>query len=392
MGSDNDVIYTVIEACHALKFLNSIYHNINYTKPLTYHSKFKEIVKQTHNIIVRFIQLYPFTWRLLGVRFDLFSILIEAEQHLLIKHILFNEKKDIDGHEQRMLRIDYINSELFNSEILNSEINKQIKQNKHQLPDDLKPGRGSLLHEKSLHMPQYFSWEGKENTIRKALSNNDPIYLGYLLEYYSNKTVEDIGWMISVGEILPDLFDKGHDPKNPNIGFFKSFIQLLFYKSCFCEKGLDVPFFVIPPSISNTLEVFIPIMQLIPLNSKLNVEEIRKDKIPDVQMVPFIDFATNNKRKKRYSYMNYLKSVLLPNRYLSRCDLPIPFLSLIEKVEDNQDDFFNFNPSTEAIINFLWYPSRSHWRRQFYIFIIYFLSYSIISWMYIAHIQITGDF
>ncbi|RIB29249.1 hypothetical protein C2G38_1198219 [Gigaspora rosea] len=191
---------------------------------------------------------------------------------MLIKHILFNEKKDIDGHEKRMLRIDHINSEIFNSEIFNSEIfnseifnseifnseiNKQNKQNKHQLPEDLKPDRDSLLHEKSLHMPQYVSWECEENTIRKAFNkafrkegkentfckalhevfhkafhkastdSDDPIYLEYLLEYYCNKAVEDTGWMISVGEILPELYETSHDPKNSNEGFVKSFIHII---------------------------------------------------------------------------------------------------------------------------------------------------------------------
>ncbi|KAF0515753.1 transient receptor potential channel pyrexia-like [Gigaspora margarita] len=418
IGCDNDVINTVREACHALKFLNSIYHtSIKYSRSLIYgdrHSKFKEIVKQTRNIVVRFIQLHPITWRLLGVRFDLLSILIEAEEDLLIKHILFNEKKDIDGHEKRMLRIDHI--------LTNSKINK------HQLPHDIKPD-DSLLHEKSLHMPQYFSWEGKENTICKAFNkafnkhqdssceskentlckvfckafhklfhiastdhsdDDDPIYLGYLLEYYSNKAVEDIRWMISVGKIIPELYDKSHEN-----GFFKSFIQLLFYKSCFCDKGLDIPFFdfiVIPPSISNSLEVFIPITQLIPLDSDLKVEEISKEKIPDVQMVPLIDFATNIKRTKGHIYIKYLKSVLLPNIYLPLDMCCMPFLSLIDKVEENQDDLFYSNPSAEAIMNFMWHASKSHWHNKLYMFIIYFLSYSIITWMYIAHIQITGDF
>ncbi|RIB29854.1 hypothetical protein C2G38_909357 [Gigaspora rosea] len=109
-------------------------------------------------------------------------------------------------------------------------------------------------------------------------------------------------------------------------------------------------------------------------------------------MVPFIDFSTNNKRAKGHIHMNYLKSVLLPNKYLPHNECCMPFISLLERAEENQDVLFYLNPSTEAIINFLWYPSRPHWHHQFYIFIIYFLSYSIISWMYIAHIQIAGDF
>ncbi|RIB29254.1 hypothetical protein C2G38_2057123, partial [Gigaspora rosea] len=180
------------------------------------------------------------------------------------------------------------------------------------------------------------------------------------------------------------------------VRFFNSFIQLLLYKSCFCDKVLDMPFFdflVISPSLNNSLEVFIPITQLIPLNSKLKVEEISKDKIPDVQMVPLIDFVTNNTRTKGHIHMNYFISVLLPNKYLSHDECCMPFfLSLLEKVEENQDDLFYCNPSTEAIMNFMWHASKSHWRYKFYMFIIYFLSYSIITWMYIAHIQITGDF
>ncbi|RIB29248.1 hypothetical protein C2G38_1198220 [Gigaspora rosea] len=101
-------------------------------------------------------------------------------------------------------------------------------------------------------------------------------------------------------------------------------------------------------------------------------------------MVPLIDFATNNKRKKGHILMNYLKPLLLPNKYVSHEECRMPFLSLIENVEENQDDLFYFNPSTEAIMNFMWHESKSHWRNKLYIFIIYFLSYSIISWMYIA--------
>ncbi|CAG8743820.1 9655_t:CDS:2, partial [Dentiscutata erythropus] len=134
------------------------------------------IIKQTRNIIVRFIQLYPTTWRLLDVRYDVLSILIEAGE-------LSEFKKNETTH--------YL-------------ISKLEKNEKNELSHNIKPDQYSLLHEESLHMPQISSWEENiENTINKA-------YLGYLLEYYSNKAVKNIRWMITVCKILPKLYKKDY--------------------------------------------------------------------------------------------------------------------------------------------------------------------------------------
>ncbi|CAG8694462.1 31509_t:CDS:2 [Gigaspora margarita] len=285
------------------------------------------------------------------VRYDLLGILIEAKEKQLIRHILFNEKKYIDSPEDSIRKtLDYL----------------VYKLEKNEHSNDKMSDYGHLLHEKSIHMPQYSSWVGKDDTIHRA-------YKRYLLEYYSNKAVEDIGWMISVGEILPILYNKSR------------------------KNGLDIPYFdflTIPPSISNSLEVFIPITQLIPLDSDLKVEEISIEKIPDVQMVPFVDFATNNKtfmKLKGNKFTNFLKSLIFPNKFLPLELITIPILSIIEKVESDYNDPFYFNPSIEAIMNFMWHASQSHWRNTLYIFIIYFLSYSIITWMYVAHMEVTGD-
>ncbi|CAG8475058.1 28866_t:CDS:2 [Gigaspora margarita] len=367
IGSNDEIIYAAKEACYTLKYLNQIYHSsdVEYSLSLTVENwqlKFQEIVKQTRNIILRFIMLYPTAWRLLDFRFDLLSILIEAREYTLIKYILFNEK---DLYNYYDLGIDFVSY----SELVISD----------------------LLHEPSLHMPQYFSWGGETiNTIFKAFEDDDPIYLGFLLEYYSIRAVEDIGWMITVGEIIPMLYNKN----NKNYGIYKFYIQLLFYKPCFGKKKLDIPFFEfikIPPTISNCSEVFIPITQLIPQESILKVEEISPDKIPYTQMVPLIDFASNNElsfEKRGNKYMNFLKSLFSPGEFVSPDEHHIPFLSLLYEVEHNFDDPFYYNPSMEAIMNFIWYSSKSYWPPIIYVFIIYFLSYSIISWMYIAHIQV----
>ncbi|CAG8677421.1 14161_t:CDS:2 [Dentiscutata erythropus] len=305
IGDDDDVI----EACRTFKILNKQVNEVDYflSSDENRYSKFQKIIKQTQNIIVRFIQLYPTTWRLLDVRYDLLGILIKADEYQLIKYVLFNEKKDIDYSQKRILKtLDYLVSKL----------------EKNELSPDIKPDRDSILHEESLHMPQNSSWEGKQNTISKAYE--DPIYLGYLLEYYSNKAVKNIRWMNTVGDILPWLF--------------------------------------------------------------------RKDNVPDVQMVPLIDFVNNKSPEvKGNKFMNFLKSIVLPNKLLYGV-CTIPFITLLDCAEYDYNDPFYFNPSMEAIINFMWYSSKSPWLKSLYIFIIYLLSYSIISWMYIAHIQVTGDF
>ncbi|KAF0561755.1 hypothetical protein F8M41_019376 [Gigaspora margarita] len=294
IGSNDDIIYAAKEACYTLKYLNQIYHS-EYSLSLTVENcqiKFQEIVKQTRNIILRFIMLYPTAWRLLDFRFDLLSILIEAREYTIIKYILFNET-DI---------YNYYGLDLSRSELVNLQ----------------------FLHKPSLHMPQYFSWGGETiNTIFKAFEDDDPIFLGFLLEYYSIKAVEDIGWMITVGEIIPMLYNKNN--KN--------------------------------------YEVFIPITQLIPQESILKVEEISPDKIPDIKMVPLIDYTTNNElsiEKRGNKYMNFLKSIFCPGEFVSSDEYRIPFLSLLYEVEHNFDDPFYYNPSMEAIMNFIWHSSKSH--------------------------------
>ncbi|CAG8721974.1 4138_t:CDS:2, partial [Cetraspora pellucida] len=359
MGADDDyLVHAVREACESLKFLYQIYKGSEHatslkksllSKGFSFENqliKFNELVKQTRNIIVRFIQLYPIVWRLLDIRFGLLNILIEAREYQLIKYILFNEKKAIDDPEARIL--NYLASK--------SETNEQRLQ-------DIDPDPNSLLHEKSLHMPQYSEWDGgineKKNAIRRVLEDDDPIFLGYFLEYYSNKAVEEIGWMITVSEILPDL----HDEKNENYGFYKSYIQLLFHKPCFCVTELNIPLFEfleIPPSINNSLEVYIPLTQLISDDSKLEVKEISRDKIPDIQMLPLINFTTHEKISFDEGggniYKNFLKAlgtVLHPSKYVDLEKYPIPFLLLVDKVENYQNDPFYYNPSMEAAMNFM---------------------------------------
>ncbi|CAG8805715.1 16510_t:CDS:2, partial [Cetraspora pellucida] len=393
MEADDDyLVYAVKEACESLKFLYQIYKESEYAISLSnedQHIKFKEIVEQTRNIIIRFIQLYPIVWRLLDIRFGLLNLLIEAREYQLIKYILFNEEKDIDNDD------DLEKKRLF--KMLDDIVSKleNLSQDIEGIMEDITPDQERLLHEKSLHMPQYKSWEGEDNVIGKSLSDDDPVFLGYFLEYYSNKAVKEIGWMITVSEIIPKMY--AYNKEDKNYEFYRSYIRLLFFKRCFCEKELDIPFFEfleIPPSIDGALEVFIPVTQFIPQDSNLKINMLSGVKIPDIQMVPLIYFATNKllQEKRENKYMSFLKSIFYPGNYVPLEECHIPFLHVINKVEDNLNDPFYCNPSMEAIINFMWDSSKSRWHQISFNFLMHFLSYSIISWMFIAHIEVTGEF
>ncbi|CAG8453148.1 15026_t:CDS:10 [Dentiscutata erythropus] len=339
-NEDDDIIKAVSAACNALIYLNKWSQTPNYGYAVSF-VQLEEIVRQTRNIIVRF-QSYPIVWRLLDFRFNLMTTLVIAGDYSLVKYILFDEKKEGSDDEPE-------NNILKNLNITASKM--QIKEPSSD--------RNSLLHEKSLHMPKLTSWTGElEYALLEALKVDDPVFLGFLLEYYSNK---EIGWMVTVTDVIPRLYSE-ENKKNAEV--YKSYAQLLFYKSCFCKKELDIPsfeFIEIPPSMDNSLKVFIPITQLIPQDLDLKVKLLSQYMIPKVLMVPLVDFTAvkvNKKDMKEYKFINFLKTIFYPGEYAQKEDYYSPFLKLIEKLESN-DPFF-CNPSMEATMNVMCQSSTTY--------------------------------
>ncbi|RIB20410.1 hypothetical protein C2G38_2080833, partial [Gigaspora rosea] len=327
-----DVINLAKYACYALKYL-SAYKKLEQLYDEDTKQNLYNVIDQTRNIILRFIRMYPTEWRLLDFRFGLLSILIEVGDYELVNDI--------------------------------------------------------LLFGEPIHIPQYSPWPGGINTIRTALS--DHTMLACLLEYYSNKAIHNIGWMNTVVDIIPELY-KSNEEKNEKESYSYYYAQKLFYNPCFCNKQLDLlsfEFLEIIPKSNDLLKVFIPITQLIPQESKLDLQDIDYNKIFDIRMVPLADFTN-----KRISYIqerkptNFLKMLISPGQYsaLEEKDYS-PFTKLVIKGER---DILYENPSMGAVINWMWYSSKFYWPRTLYIFALYFLAYSIISWAYIAHIEITG--
>ncbi|CAG8474069.1 2640_t:CDS:2 [Cetraspora pellucida] len=224
--------------------------------------RFNDIIKQTRRIIFRFIRLHPTAWRLLDIRFDLMSVLIETGDYELVYSILSSKKLT--------------------------------------------------------HVPQYFSWSDwpdRKNTIRTALSDRNMLAL--LLDYYTKHAEDNIGWMNTVADVIPELYKSNktkEEKKGDKIGWmntvhklYKSFIifhkiesytyyaQMLFYNSRFGDKKLDLlsfEFLKISPELDGLLKVFIPITQLIPQDSELDLQEIEIRTEFNIIIVDFIyDFA-----------------------------------------------------------------------------------------------------
>ncbi|CAG8740511.1 24616_t:CDS:1, partial [Racocetra persica] len=65
--------------------------------------------------------------------------------------------------------------------------------------------------------------------------------------------------------------------------------------------------------------------------------------------------------RRLWAYSRIL-DIFFPGKYLDRKEYTNPFLNLIDKLEtvENNDAFY-YNPSMEAIMNFVWYMSKSHW-------------------------------
>ncbi|KAF0443235.1 transient receptor potential cation channel subfamily a member 1-like isoform x1 [Gigaspora margarita] len=335
MEDEDDIINVAKYACYTLEYF-SVYKNFKQTREKGQELKFNNIIKQTRKIILRFIRICPINWRLLDIRFGLMNVLIEAGDYELINDIL-----------------------------------------SFGIP---------------IHIPQYFPWSSEKNTICTALL--DHTMLALLLEYYSNNAVDNIGWMRTVVDIIPELFKSSEEKiGNEKVEFYTFYAQKLFYKPCFCNKQLDLlsfKFLEVSPKSNDLLKVFIPITQLIPQDSELDICDIDYNKIVDIRMVPLTDFTTSKRisdiRERKPT--NFLKLLISPSQYSSLKEEDYsPFIKL---VKTGEREILYENPSMGAVINWMWHCSKFYWPRTLYIFVLYFLTYSIISWAYIAHIQITS--
>ncbi|CAG8840808.1 32815_t:CDS:2, partial [Gigaspora margarita] len=172
--------------------------------------------------------------------------------------------------------------------------------------------------------------------------------LTLFLEYYSNNTMDNIGWLNNMSEVIPELYDR-------NFGWF---VQKFYYKPSFGRKRLDLSsmkFHVINKHSKNSLKVYIAITQLIPHNKDkdFKLDYISDEEIPYVRMVPLINFVKNKETlHSKHNVKEIIERLLLPgkNSSINRWNYS-PFIRILEYMEDK--DTFYYNPSMEAIMNWM---------------------------------------
>ncbi|CAG8615498.1 21574_t:CDS:2 [Cetraspora pellucida] len=310
---DDDIIHIVRSAIDALIYLDSQSKSVNLAvggKRITYN----DIVQQTRNIITRFITLYSNPWRLIDFRYKLMSKFIILKDFLLITRILFGQRNEsTDGSEKCISQILSVIS---------------INDNESNTENDVKT---KLIKIKNIISRHSFS----HKTTKEE-------------QYYSTNAMDNIGWMNVVSEVIPVLYEKELD----------WYAQEFLYKPCFGNKMLDLSsfkFHKVKKSSENSLKVYIPITQLIPRDTNLELNHISDDEIPYIRMVPLINFATN---KETQDPMDETKMVItrlfLPGKY-SSIELKdySPFIRLLMKMD--ADDAFYDNPSMEAVMNWMWF-------------------------------------
>ncbi|CAG8711806.1 24992_t:CDS:10, partial [Dentiscutata erythropus] len=363
------------DACRAIEYLNR-----QQGEPVTPNKKqlYRDLSRQTKNILKRFMNKHPDVWRMADVRYEIMQSLIRGQCVSLIKAILFN-KDDKDENPRG------ISSKLSNQ----------------------------------LHYPRLYEWplKPKESDLQVAISSSgdrrqDTIIVGYLLSYYADNAMNNAGWMFTVTQALPELYDHNMD----------YYVHELFYKPCFGAKEIkiDTSFIsrgdlfegrfkpvhslYIKPGLKrkpatkqhdrkaqliHRIKSFFSYARLVEeveeFEETLKEEKIgyfkgenREPLVPTtttVRVVP-LPGAIEDNTKVPLS-RKILKLLFWPREYIvTKDEMCSPFLRVIGR--DSSPALFN-NPAMAAVIDYKWASAREYSLRQFARFIVFALLFSIIT-------------
>ncbi|GBC06366.1 hypothetical protein RclHR1_00680010 [Rhizophagus clarus] len=328
---------------HACKSLAYLYTNHKHVKSIEKHRKF---VSSITNIIKDFIEKYPDNWKLMEIQYPLMAYIIYSRSFSLIKYILFNNSQ--------------VGSQGKSTGLLHRPQNKY---GSYPFYDNLKLNGELGLEDKQL----------RHNDLEIALKfcqDQDAVMLAYLLEYYSENSMDHIGWMINITKILPEL------PAN--------YVELLYHKPCFGGIKYNFPnkrFRELSVSEDN-LKVYIPLTRLKTTKS-LSYMEYRKlgyEELHNIYMVPLPNFTTYDTVIKEKSggkfrtIFYWLKKTLLPPCYKNLSDKDLsPFLRISSK--KNKGAFFNV-PVMEAVITSRWEQTKKYWMIPLLLYFLFLLLFA----------------
>ncbi|PKY21851.1 hypothetical protein RhiirB3_435577 [Rhizophagus irregularis] len=355
---DDDMTTVITNACKSLAYL------YNRTKTsINSKEKCEKFVSGIITIIKDFIEEYPDNWKLMEVQYPLMAYLIYSRSFSLIKYILFG-----------------VESKKKNTGLLHRPQNKY---GSYPCYDNFMYDLDTYLKSAKVLDKDLKSANDLDLAL-KFCQDQDAVMLAYLLEYYSENSMDHIGWMINVTKILPEL--SKHD--------YANYMDLLLYKPCFGEMKFNFPNKTFNSlSVSqDTLKVYIPLTQLISTDHLtilkcMKYKKIRYDKLPDICMVPLPNFTTYDTKIKDETVqvgvlrtltgiLLGLRNIIFPHFYKNK-DFS-PYL----QVEKNIDTFFSI-PAMEAVINSRWSQTKQYLLISLIYYIIFLVLFSVLSWLYL---------
>ncbi|CAG8718670.1 7539_t:CDS:10 [Rhizophagus irregularis] len=326
---EDNMITIIIHACKSLAYL------YRHTDSINSKEKNQKFVSGITNIIKDFINKYPDYWKLMEIQYPLMAYLIYSRSFSLIKYVLFENAEKLHRPQQK-----YGSYPCYDNLKLNDDLGLQ--------DNDLRSANDLEL-------------------ALKFCQDQDAVMLAYLLEYYAEHSMGHIGWMINVTKILPEL--SKHD--------YANYVESLYYKPCFGKMKYNLPIKTFDTlSVSqDTLEVYIPLTQLISTDYStilkyMKYKKIRDDLLPDICMVPLPNFTNYYSKIKgeivkeeifrklirKLTTSFWWIKVLIPPSYkdLNNKDFS-PFL----QIKKNKSAFFNI-PSMESVIISRWRQTKNY--------------------------------
>ncbi|PKY44325.1 hypothetical protein RhiirA4_513369 [Rhizophagus irregularis] len=386
-------VTAIRHACEALAHLNyRKYRLVGHKK----NHKFVKLINRISLVIWRFIKKNPVVWKLIDVRHDVMRNIIIGGSTFLVKYILFGEK-DTHLHIPQIKRWE--DDTIYVKE-------KIVEQNVESIQDEYDRQE---INDKLTDLQVAIRFCSKDRRIDRHV-----VIVGYLLEYYTNNAVQNIGWLITVSKAIPELY------RHKLLDYYA---KEIFYKKCFLgmEMSYNIDYRdVIPYEIEKKRKKKQNFIAFSP-NTKLVVKEthrrfdlkyLREKYIdiytaiyqyifpnpfrkipPQIRIVPLYEFATSEivegqlkgqKDNPQSSFSKLFYLIFVPRGYLTQISEKLsPFVKIIRAEKDN--NVFN-NPTMEAAINYRWVPARNYFLRLYVLFILYATCYAVVCGFYLSHI------
>ncbi|CAJ0745252.1 2861_t:CDS:10 [Entrophospora sp. SA101] len=325
-------VNTIKDACGTLEYLSN--RKIECIGPKN-NRKFEYLLYHAEKLVFRSFVKSPSLWRLNEVRYDIMANLIRSNSTSLIKKILFKDNDEILGDKNKQ---------------------KALENN-----------------DQHLHIPRLYGWPkvkkltdlevAIECACTKGKNHRHTIIIEFLLEYYSNHALVNVGWMFTVSQAIPLLLSK----KN-----LEMYLKGLFYKPCFGTKEvlIDQCFVDSHELRKSEREGIYPLSARPRLIQKLPTNPSLMKRISDFSF------------KRNYEIKNYMEDDNELGQLTSVFVVPLPdFLlypndrsAFLRVIRHKRNELIYDNPSLEACIKYKYPSAKLFYARQLMLYIAFSLA------------------